>query len=76
MWPKWLAETLDRSSIDAKPHAAGTEPQHVLEESLLAVETRDHLSDHDGEDWDLLTDLDLLEGYGPERYGHEEKSDA
>ena len=29
MWPRWLTETLDRSALEARPHAAAAGPQRV-----------------------------------------------
>ena len=58
MWPKWLADTLDRSALEPRPHGAAAKTQRVRdldEPALPAV---------DGADWDGVTGFDIHVGYG------------
>ena len=57
MWPKWLAETLDRSALEARPHHIVAKPQRVGEV--------DDCIDHavDVVDWDDVTGFEIHAGF-------------
>ena len=63
MWPKWLADTLDRASVDSRPHAADAKRQRVLD--IDAPSADDAVAGARADDWEFVTGLRLHEGYGP-----------
>ena len=60
MWPKWLANTLDRSSRSTRPHAVARQP-HVADVAIPPVD--DSRSGARADDWELATGFRIHLGY-------------
>lgn len=66
MWPKWLAETLDRSSIDPRPRAEAKR-QHVPDADAFragGVRADGGTTGARATDWELATGFRIHLGYG------------
>ncbi len=59
MWPRWLAETLERSSHD--PRLDRGAKSRLVPDREPVVEALDPV------DWDEATGLSIHDGYEPER---------
>ena len=63
MWPKWLADTLDRSAPESRPHGAAAKTQRVRDLDEPAVPG---VGDAD---WDGVTGFDIHAGFGGDSPG-------
>lgn len=62
MWPKWLADTLDRSALESRPHRFTAKPQRVRDVDEGQADSPDVT------DWDDVTGYDIHVGFGPESH--------
>ncbi len=64
MWPQWLAETLDRASLESRLDR-GARTQRVLDREPPVESAIDEPLD--AADWDEATGFSIHAGYGAER---------
>lgn len=66
MWPKWLADTLDRSAPDMRSKGGARPPSQNVNGSPDVIDPREAI-DPGAIDWDEASGFDLHAGYGAER---------